>query len=200
MTLLGCVKMTGIPVWRESENDRSRRRATATINSEEIPITGQEHIHVFIMACYATLHPTFTVRPSFSPSVGRSHFTLFNFWAHFSGPNALVTSNTAPAHPHATAVSSLVVLTIQDDPTASVKNYRPMHTHICLRRYSVDSIERQILLLSTPSRSFRGRGKDVEEVGWMDGTSHRRRLTIQSHFQPFKSMGFFFNSDTKINN
>ena len=39
------------------------------------------------------------------------------------------------------------------------------HTHVRLRRYSVNSIERQILLLSTSSRSFRGRGKDVKGVG-----------------------------------
>ena len=64
-----------------------------------------------------------------------------------------------------------------------------MHTHVRLRRYSVNSIERQILLLSTSSRSFRGRGKDVKGVGWMDGRSHRRRLAVQSHFQPFSSMG-----------
>ena len=40
-----------------------------------------------------------------------------------------------------------------------------MHTHVRLRRYSVNSIERQIVLLSTSSRSFRGRGKDVKGVG-----------------------------------
>ena len=42
------------------------------------------------------------------PSVGRSHFTFFMIlfiWPHCSCPNGLVTSNMAPAQPHATSVT-----------------------------------------------------------------------------------------------
>ena len=45
---------------------------------------------------------------SVSPSIGRSHFTFFMnfiFGSHCSCPNGLVTSNMAPAHPHATSVA-----------------------------------------------------------------------------------------------
>ena len=56
----------------------------------------------FLVACYRTLHLIL--------SVGRSvPFLLFwrfwAFWAYGSCPNALVTSSTAPAYPHATRVA-----------------------------------------------------------------------------------------------
>ena len=63
----------------------------------------------FLVACYATLHPALSVRPSVCPSVRPSHFTFFVFfcglWPHCSCPSDQVTSNTAPAHPHATGVA-----------------------------------------------------------------------------------------------
>merc|ERR1711942_261650 len=58
----------------------------------------------FFVACYATLHPALSV----GRSVGWSHFTffmIFMFGPHCSCPNGLVTSNMAPAHPHATSVA-----------------------------------------------------------------------------------------------
>ena len=56
----------------------------------------------FLVACYATLHPALSVCQSVGPSV-----TLYflGFWPHCSCPNDLVTSITAPAHPHATRVA-----------------------------------------------------------------------------------------------
>ena len=69
----------------------------------------------FLVACYATLQPALSVRPSVRPLVRPSvcpsvwHTLLFSgfcgLWPHCSCPNDLVTSNTAPAHPHATRVA-----------------------------------------------------------------------------------------------
>ena len=53
---------------------------------------------------HATLHPALSV----GLSVCLSHFTFFMFsiiGPHCSCPNGLVTSNMAPAHPHATSVA-----------------------------------------------------------------------------------------------
>ena len=57
----------------------------------------------FLVACYATLHPTMSVRWSLGWSP--FHFSaFFIFLAHCSCPNALVTfSSIAPAHPQPTA-------------------------------------------------------------------------------------------------
>ena len=58
----------------------------------------------FLVACYATLHPALSV----VRLVGWSHFTFFNvffLWPYCSCPTALVSSNMAPAHPHATGVA-----------------------------------------------------------------------------------------------
>ena len=73
----------------------------------------------FLVACYATLQPAlsvrWSVRPSIGPSICRSvylsvrHTLLFlgfcGLWLHCSCPNDLLTSITAPAHPHATGVA-----------------------------------------------------------------------------------------------
>ena len=65
----------------------------------------------FFVACYATLHPTLSVRRSVGPSVHPSicHTSLFwgfcSLWPHCSCPSNQVTSNTAPAHLHATGVA-----------------------------------------------------------------------------------------------
>ena len=65
----------------------------------------------FLVACYATLQPALSVRPSVGPSVRRSvrHTLLFlgfcSFWLHCSCPNDLMTSITALAHPHTTGVA-----------------------------------------------------------------------------------------------
>ena len=66
-----------------------------------------------LVACYATLHPALSVRPSARPSVRPSirpsHFTFLFFfgglWPHCSCPSDQVTSNIAPAHLHATGVA-----------------------------------------------------------------------------------------------
>ena len=71
--------------------------------------------------CYATLHSALSVRrtvglfvhplvrPSVRLSARPSHSTFFfcGFWPHCSCPDDQVTSNTTPAHPHATGVSGL---------------------------------------------------------------------------------------------
>ena len=49
--------------------------------------------HYFV-ACFATLHPTLSLRPCFC-----------SLWSHCSCPNDQLTSITAPAHPHATWVA-----------------------------------------------------------------------------------------------
>ena len=59
---------------------------------------------------HATLQPALSIRPLVGRSVGRlvGHVLLFFMilflWPHCSCPNGLVTSNMAPAHPHATLV------------------------------------------------------------------------------------------------
>ena len=70
----------------------------------------------FLVACTRLYNPLCrSVRPSVRPSVRRSvrpsvrpsHFTFLFFcglWPHCSCPSDQVTSNTAPAHPHATGV------------------------------------------------------------------------------------------------
>ena len=62
---------------------------------------------LFLVACYATLHPALSVRRSVGPSVGHTLLFLgfWGFWHHCSCPNDLVTSIMAPAHPHATGVA-----------------------------------------------------------------------------------------------
>ena len=64
----------------------------------------------FLVACYATLQPALSVRPSIrppvSPSVPLYIFLGFcDFRLHCSCPNDWVTSITAPTHPHATGVA-----------------------------------------------------------------------------------------------
>ena len=56
-------------------------------------------ISLFLVSCYATLHPALSVRQSVR------HTLLF--WVFFAvyGPNDQVTSNTVPAHLHATVVA-----------------------------------------------------------------------------------------------
>ena len=63
-----------------------------------VPIQSEVQTSVLV-TCYATLPPALSVRPS---------VTLFFFcglWPHCSCPNNQVTSNTVPAHPHATGVA-----------------------------------------------------------------------------------------------
>ena len=66
---------------------------------------------MFLVACYATLHPALSVGPSVRQSVRRSvrHTLLFwrlwGFWLYRSCPNVSLTSIMAPAHPHATGVA-----------------------------------------------------------------------------------------------
>ena len=65
---------------------------------------------MFLVACYATLHPALSVRRSVRRSVGPSvrHTLLFlgfcGLWPHCSCQSDQVTSNKAPANPHATGV------------------------------------------------------------------------------------------------
>ena len=66
---------------------------------------------LFLVACYATLHPALSVHQSVRPLVRPfvRHTLLFlgfcGFWPHCSCPNDGVTSIMAPAHPHATGVA-----------------------------------------------------------------------------------------------
>ena len=74
---------------------------------------------IFLVACYATLHPALSVCPLFRPSVHSSvgpSVTLFwgfcVLWPDCSYPNDKVTSNMAPAHPQATGVAVYPALLI----------------------------------------------------------------------------------------
>ena len=73
-------------------------------NSQYLWSVLNSNLFSFLVACYATLHPALSV----GLSVGRSHFTffmIFILWPYCSCPIGLVTSNMAPAHPHATWVA-----------------------------------------------------------------------------------------------
>ena len=76
----------------------SHARSNIFVNSIKITIFS------FLVACYATLHPS-------CQSIRRSvyHALLFwgfcDLWPHSSCPNDHVTSNMAPAHPHANGVT-----------------------------------------------------------------------------------------------
>ena len=68
----------------------------------------RERICAVFSRVHATLQPALSVRRLVGLSVGLSRFTFFYdfiLWPHCSCPNGLVTSNMAPAHPHATSVA-----------------------------------------------------------------------------------------------
>ena len=81
------------------------------ISEEREKKRGSIFLLTFLAACYATLHPALSVRRSVRPSVRLSvrHTLLFRrlwgFWLYRSCPNAPLTLNMAPAHPHATGVA-----------------------------------------------------------------------------------------------
>ena len=83
---------------------------------------------IVVFSCvHATLHPALSV----GPSVSRSHFTFFMiyiFGRHCSCPNGLVTSNMAPAHPHATSVAVDPALFYLHGPS---KILAPGPYHLC---------------------------------------------------------------------
>ena len=89
----------------------------------------------FSVDCYATLHPALSVHRSVCRSLCQSvrHiFTSFvfffrGFWPHCSCPNDLVTSITAPAHPHATGVAVYPSLFVDTAP-ASIKDNACIHS------------------------------------------------------------------------
>ena len=60
-----------------------------------------------------------SVRPSVRPSV-RHTLGFCGIWPHCSCPNDLVTSNTAPAHPHATGVAVYPALFFQTRPSRPI--------------------------------------------------------------------------------
>ena len=99
-----------------------------------------------------------SVRPSVRPSV--RHTLLFwgfcGLWPHCSCPNDLVTSNTAPAHPHATGVAvylALLTLLVRFFLSGSTWNIsillgmmqefnHNMHDHVRARRQMTASATR----------------------------------------------------------
>ena len=48
-------------------------------------LVGRSHF-TSLVACYATLHPSLSVRPSVRLSVGLSHFTFLGVWRSFTSP------------------------------------------------------------------------------------------------------------------
>ena len=74
---------------------------------------------------HATLEPALSVRRLVGLSVGLSRFTFFYdfiLWPHCSCPNGLVTSNMAPAHPHATSVAMYPALFVLQSPLLQLVN------------------------------------------------------------------------------
>ena len=76
---------------------------------------------MFLVACYATLHPALSVRPSIHPSIHplvlQLHFTfqhLCGFLACRFCSNAPLTSNMVPDHPHMTRVALYLALLVAD--------------------------------------------------------------------------------------
>ena len=59
--------------------------------------------HLFLVACYATLHPALSVCPLVCHTL--LFFCFCGLWPHCSCPSDQVTSNTATFHPHATWVA-----------------------------------------------------------------------------------------------
>ena len=60
----------------------------------------------FLVAWYATLHPSLSVRRSVGRSVCHNFFVCFcGLWPYWTWPNAMVTSITAPAHPNKTRLA-----------------------------------------------------------------------------------------------
>ena len=110
---------------------------------------------MFLVACYATLHPALSVHPSVRPSV-RPSVTLYffggfcGFWPYCSCPNDLVTSIMAPAHPHATGVavypalfSTELVSSLDDLDTVSRASI--FTSFFCPRRLGSKSINQIIV-------------------------------------------------------
>ena len=73
---------------------------------------------------HATQHPASSVGRSVGRSVTLYFFMIFIFGPHCSCPNGLVTSNMAPAHPHATSVAVYPALFFFD-PRGRVACTRP---------------------------------------------------------------------------
>ena len=68
---------------------------------------------VFLVMCYATLHPALSVRWSVRWSITLYSFFFWFFcglWPHCSCSNDLVTSIMTPAHPHVTGVAQYLAL------------------------------------------------------------------------------------------
>ena len=98
------VRISRRHLWGEMLNSIPLRKNFNHIHFTPRCVT--QTVCIFLVACYATLHPALSVRRLVHPS----HFTfsLFFFcvfWPHCSCPNDQVTYNTAPAHPHATGVA-----------------------------------------------------------------------------------------------
>ena len=102
--------------WLNSQSIHSRARWKLEMK-ECIQWAWQRHvirIFMFFSRVLRDSTPRFVGR-SVCRSVGRSHFTffmIFIFGPHCSCPNGLVTSNMAPAHPHATSVAVYPALLI----------------------------------------------------------------------------------------
>ena len=99
---------------KEKEEDKERKTKTKTKNiGRRIISTAKDsrrirHPTISFSRVHVTLHPALSVHWSVGWLVGRSvtllFFMIFFLWPHCSCPNGLVTSNMAPAHPHATSV------------------------------------------------------------------------------------------------
>ena len=95
--------------------------------------------HIFLVACYATLHPALEVRWSVDPSVRPSHFIIFffGFWdfgLYCSCQNDLWTSIKSPAHLHASGVAATLTLSVHLFPIWNIVEPRE-HSKAIIQNY-----------------------------------------------------------------
>ena len=101
------------------------------------------HSSLVFSRVHATLQPALSVGRSVGWSVGRSvghtllFFMILFLWPHCSCPNGLVTSNMAPAHPHATSVAVYPALLIEQSHQHSVFHVMFVVVYVIVGLYTI---------------------------------------------------------------
>ena len=87
-------------------DDRTISLPFTSHSLSKFPDTLQVNFLSIFSRVHETLYPALSVHQSVGPSVTLLFRHLFGLLPHCSFQNALATSNTAPAHPHATEVAT----------------------------------------------------------------------------------------------
>ena len=96
---------------------------------------------------HATLQPALSVCQSVGLLVTfYFFFTILFFWPHCSCPDGLVTSNMAPAHPHATSVAVYPALFFQDEETIFFMREKRWKHRSCLNLYKNKNLRSTVSL------------------------------------------------------